>query len=89
MTDDPNRCRWIMLEQALAEFVYPAGRTQTQAHIRPLHWYVSCRLVLEGGFLPDEITPRPPFVVEGVAGRRPSSIARKPAAAENGRFWVG
>jgi hypothetical protein len=29
-----------------------------------LHWYTSCRLVIEGGFNPDEITPHPPFRVE-------------------------
>ena len=31
--------------------------------IKPHHWYVSCRLVLEGGFHPDELKPRPPFTV--------------------------
>ena len=39
------------------------GPTQSQQHIKPLHWYVSCRLVLEGGFHPDELKPRPPFTV--------------------------
>ncbi len=34
---------------------------QGAGHIKPLHWYVACRLVLEGGFRPEEITPRPPF----------------------------
>lgn len=86
MTDDTNRCRWITLEQTLAEFVYPAGRTQTQAHIRPLHWYVSCRLVLEGGFLPDEITPRPPFVVEGDLGA--PSLVYRPEAGGSGEQTV-
>ncbi|WP_225008089.1 hypothetical protein [Novosphingobium percolationis] len=33
-------------------------------HILPLHWYVACRLVVEGGFDPDDIIPRPPFRVE-------------------------
>ena len=58
------RCRWTTLTEALSGFAHPAGRTQSQAHIRPLHWYVACRLVVEGGYLPDEITPRPPFEVE-------------------------
>ena len=35
-----------------------------QMHIRPLHEYVTCRLVLEGGFHPFELTPRPPLRVE-------------------------
>ena len=26
-----------------------------------MHWYIACRLVIEGGFLPDEIKPHPPF----------------------------
>ena len=38
--------------------------TQSARHIKPLHWYISCRLVLEGGFHPDAISPRPPFIVK-------------------------
>jgi hypothetical protein len=37
---------------------------QSSAHIKPLHWYVASRLVIEGGFRPDEIRPRPPFEVK-------------------------
>lgn len=36
---------------------------ESERHIKPLHWYVACRLVVEGGFDPDEIVPRPPFRV--------------------------
>lgn len=64
MTKDANRCRWLTLAVALKGFAMPSGRTQSQAHIRPLHWYVACRLVVEGGFLPEEVTPRPPFEVQ-------------------------
>lgn len=28
-----------------------------------MRWYAACRLVLEGGFHPDAVTPRPPFMV--------------------------
>ena len=35
--------------------------TQASAHIKPFHQYVGVRLVLEGGFHPDEITPHPPI----------------------------
>lgn len=56
-----NVCRWIDQGTALAAFATYAGATQSQAHIKPLHWYVACRLVVEGGFMPEEITPRPPF----------------------------
>lgn len=37
--------------------------TESQRHVKPVHWYVACRLVIEGGFHPDDITPRPPFGV--------------------------
>jgi hypothetical protein len=56
-------CQWVNLRQALHHFATYTGHTQSQQHIKPLHWYVACRLVLEGGFLPDNITPRPPFAV--------------------------
>jgi hypothetical protein len=56
-----NACQWIDQRLALRTFATYTGPTQSQAHIKPLHWYVACRLVVEGGFLPEEITPRPPF----------------------------
>ena len=49
---------------AFRHFARFAGRTQTQEHIRPLHEYVTCRLVLEGGFHPGELEPRPPLRVD-------------------------
>ena len=48
-------------EEALRHFATFAGPTQSQQHIKPLHDYVTTRLVLEGGFAPDELCPRPPF----------------------------
>jgi len=57
----PMVCQWIGEAAALEHFASYVGATQSQQHIKPLHWYVACRLVLEGGFLPEEITPRPPF----------------------------
>ena len=65
-----SACEWISLRSALTRFVEFRGSPQSQRHIKPLHWYVACRLVVEGGFRPDEIMPRPPFRVEG-RGRRP------------------
>jgi hypothetical protein len=56
-------CQWVNLRQALYHFATYTGPTQSQQHIKPLHWHVACRLVLEGGFHPDNITPRPPFAV--------------------------
>lgn len=56
-------CQWTNQAQALAAFADFTGKTQSANHIKPLHWYVACRLVIEGGFHPDDITPRPPFTV--------------------------
>lgn len=61
--------RFLQLSSALQEFVTVEG-TQAQLHIRPLHQYLSVRLVLEGGFLPDEITPHPPLRVETKGTRK-------------------
>ena len=59
----PRVCQWVNQADALEHFVLYDGPTQSQQHIKPLHWYVACRLVLEGGFHPDELKPRPPFTV--------------------------
>ena len=40
----PRRCEWIALADALKHFAVYEGRTQTQRHIKPIHWYVACRL---------------------------------------------
>ena len=52
------------LEQALVQFAFPDSNVQSSRHIRALHWYVACRLVIEGGFHPDRIRPRPPIAVK-------------------------
>lgn len=52
------------MASALAAFAEFDGPVQSERHILPLHWYVACRLVVEGGFDPDDIIPRPPFWVE-------------------------
>lgn len=57
----PNTCQLIGEADALRHFASHAGATQSQQHIKPLHWYAACRLVIEGGFKPEEITPRPPL----------------------------
>lgn len=61
--DDPRICQWVSQTEALRQFAEFAGRTQSARQIKPLHWYVACRLVIEGGFHPDDIVPRPPFEV--------------------------
>ena len=69
MAEPPQSCQWIPIEDALREFALATRGTQSQRHIRPLHWYIACRLCLEGGFHPDEITPRPPFLVQEKGSR--------------------
>jgi hypothetical protein len=59
-----NVCKWVNRHAALQTFATYTGPTQSQLHIKPLHHYVACRLVLEGGFSPEDITPRPPFRIE-------------------------
>lgn len=58
------KCRWQSLTDALAAFAANAEGHQGASHIKPLHWYAACRLVVEGGFHPQEVSPRPPFDVE-------------------------
>jgi hypothetical protein len=65
----PKTCQWTNERDALAHFAAYEGATQSQQHIKPLHWYVACRLVLEGGFRPEEITPRPPFTTKKRKGQ--------------------
>lgn len=67
---EPEPCRWVRLQDAMRNFVTTTESTQSQRHIKPLHWHLACRLVVEGGFLPDDVTPRPPFASRPWAGRR-------------------
>lgn len=69
--DEDGRCQWTTQLGALKHFADFTGATQSARHIKPLHWYVACRLVLEGGFDPEDITPRPPFRVQRRSGRAP------------------
>lgn len=75
----PDACRWLSKQDAYRLFATHAGGTQSARHIKPLHWYMACRLVLEGGFHPDDITPRPPFAVT-----RQGSISFDPASGGSG-----
>lgn len=60
----PQVCRLSSFADACRAFVSPVKRTQSAAHIRHMHWYVACRLVLEGGFDPATIKPHPPLRLE-------------------------
>lgn len=81
-----NRCQWIGLSEALDAFVSVPGKSQSQAHIRPLHWHVACRLVVEGGFHPDDIVPRPPFSVRRSRGGH--LLVHDPESAAGGELTV-
>jgi hypothetical protein len=60
---------WTSLADALRTFVLAEDGTQGSSHIDGLHWHVAARLVVEGGFHPDCVKPRPPFRVKK-KGRR-------------------
>ena len=66
---DTPPCQWIGQTEAFRRFATHTGGVESARHIKPLHWYIACRLVLEGGFDPDHITPRPPLVVTRQHGR--------------------
>jgi hypothetical protein len=82
MAEPPN-IELVGLKPALRTYV-EALETQSARHIKPLHWYIAARLVIEGGFHPDEITPRPPIRVETV-GRGPDRRLRLHYDATAGR----
>jgi hypothetical protein len=74
--------RWLNSTQAFRHFGFYSGPTQSAQHIRPLHWYVACRLAIEGGFNPDDITPRPPFAVQRRGGEQLISFDPSKATAK-------
>ena len=45
----PEVCEWMTLTDALTAFVLGLPTHQSAKHIKRMHWYVACRLVLEGG----------------------------------------
>ncbi|MGA3308632.1 MAG: hypothetical protein ABSD08_08460 [Xanthobacteraceae bacterium] len=71
---------------AFKRFATHSGGTQSAKHIKPIHWYIACRLVLEGGFNPHHITPRPPFVFAELRTKRgiERTISYEPTAARGG-----
>lgn len=86
----PDPCQWITLQDALKTFVRDPSGTQTAEHIRSLHWYIASRLVVEGGFTPETIRPRPPFKVrkKQIAKKAAYILEHDPAAAGHGETAV-
>ncbi len=62
--NQPQICELTSFRDACRAFAQPHKGTQSAAHIRRMHWYVACRLAVEGGFAPETIKPRPPFRTE-------------------------
>lgn len=79
----------VGLRKALTVFV-DADQHQSQEHIKPLHKHIGCRLVIEGGFHPDMIMPRPPLRVEtvGRGANQPHRLVVDPDAARSGEQTV-
>ena len=71
---------------ALVRFAFPDSSVQTSRHILALHWYVACRLVIEGGIDPDRIRPRPPITVERT--RYGTFLHHDPGAAKPGERTI-
>jgi hypothetical protein len=67
---DKRPCRWISRAEAFRSFATHKGGVQSAQHIKPLHWYIATRLVLEGGFDPKFIKPRPPFETAPKGGKK-------------------
>ncbi len=56
-------CHWLGAKETFHHLATSKEKTQSQNIVKPIHWYIACRLVIEGGFDPDEIKPHPPFKV--------------------------
>lgn len=81
--------RLVGLRDALCNFI-DARETQSQSHIRLLHWHIAERLVIEGGFHPDSVVPRPPLRVETIRGgtRQRHRLIHDPDAAVDGEMTI-
>jgi hypothetical protein len=71
---DKRPCRWISRDEAFKAFATHKGGVQSAQHIKPLHWYIATRLVLEGGFNPEHIKPRPPFEMVRRGGKNKRTL---------------
>ena len=71
------------LTRVAVPFAHSDPNARIEERIRLLRWYVARRLVVEGGFRPDRIRPRPPISVEW--NRRGAFLHRNSDAAKPGR----
>jgi hypothetical protein len=90
-TPSPERkgasvAQWMSESDAFRIFATSTDATESARHVKPIHWYVACRFVVEGGFHPDEITPRPPIQV--VERRKQKQLLYAPDAAGGGEAAI-
>ena len=71
------------LREAVTRFALADPNDRPGERIRALRRYVACRLVIEGGFHPDRIRPRPPICEE--RNRRGVLLRHDADAANPGR----
>lgn len=86
MAKKPEPPELVDIRSALKRFAFPNSITQSSDHIRRLHWYTACRLVIEGGFDPKRVVPRPPFKV--VKRGRRTFLHHDPLEAKAGERTV-
>ena len=48
MSKKPEPPVLVDIGTALKRFAFPSASVQSSEHIRRLHWYTACRLVIEG-----------------------------------------
>ena len=63
-----------------------ADSHQSQEHIKPTHRYTAIRLVVEGGFLPEEVFPHPPLLANSIGAHL--SLEYAPSAETSGELTV-
>jgi len=83
--DRPVSIDTVHISDALKAFA-TADAVQAQEHIKPLHRHIAMRLVVEGGFFPEEITPHPPLRARKRAGS--NSLESDPTAETKGELTV-
>lgn len=88
MSSKSKSCEWTTQGEAFAAFAGFNEKTQSAGHIKPVHWYVACRLVVEGGFHPDHIKPHPPFRLRSRKRYGLPFLEFDPAAASGGEAVV-
>lgn len=76
---------FLHIREALQVFA-SAESHQSQEHIKPTHRHVAVRLVVEGGFLPDEVTPHPPLAAKRIGSHW--SLEYDPGSETSGELTV-